>query len=297
MRIEKHEIPADGTVYKLEQPARVTVVSNTRLTEPESKDDIRQLVLVHQDQTVRYLEGQSVGIIIPGAGEDGRPHRPRYYSVASSRQGDDLSGTTLTLCVKRVWYQDVETGREQQGLASGYLCDRQPGDELELIGPVGRRFLLPADDTTDLILIAVGTGIAPFRAFIHYLYRVKRGWRGRVRLFFGSRTGMESLYMNRANDDIGLYLQEETFAAFRALSAGHPDDAERGFVQHRLIENRAEVWDILSHQNFSIYICGMKSMGDSAQEVFRDIAEEHGADWDDLLKEYKAQGRWNVEVY
>ena len=41
----------------------------------------------------------------------------------------------------------------------------------------------------------------------------------------------------------------------------------------------------------------MKSMGDSAQEVFRDIAEEHGADWDDLLKEYKAQGRWNVEVY
>jgi ferredoxin--NADP+ reductase len=297
MRIEKHEIPADGPVYKVEQPARVSVVSNTRLTEPGSKDDIRQLVLIHHDHAVRYLEGQSVGIIVPGLGEDGRPHRPRYYSVASSRQGDDLFGTTLTLCVKRVFFQDVETGEEKAGLASSYLCDREPGDELQLIGPVGRKFLLPANDTTDLILIAVGTGIAPFRAFVHYLYRVKGSWRGRVRLFFGSRTGMESLYMNRENDDIGLYIQEETFAAFRALSGVQSDDAEHGLVQHRLIENRAEIWDILSAKNFSIYICGMKTMGDSAQRVFRDIAEEHGADWDALLKEFKAQGRWNVEVY
>ncbi len=297
MRIEKHEIPVDGPVYKVEQPARVTVVSNTRLTEPGSKDDIRQLVLVHQDQTVRYLEGQSVGIIVPGIGADGRPHRPRYYSVASSRQGDDLSGTTLTLCVKRVLYQDVETGEERPGLASSYLCDSEPGDELELIGPVGRRFLLPADDTTDLILIAVGTGIAPFRAFIHYLYRVKGSWRGRVRLFFGSRTGMESLYMNRQNDDIGLYIQEQTFAAFRALSATDCEDAEHGQVQHRLAEHRDEIWDILSRKNFSLYICGMKTMGDSAQEVLREIAEANGGDWDALLKEYKAQGRWNVEVY
>jgi len=143
----------------------------------------------------------------------------------------------------------------------------------------------------------VGTGIAPFRAFIHYLYRVKGSWRGRVRLFFGSRTGMESLYMNRANDDIGLYIQEETFTAFRALSGVGSDDSEHGLVQHRLTENRAEIWDILSAKNFSVYICGMKSMGDGAEQVFREIAEEHGADWDSLVKEFKAQGRWNMEVY
>ena len=297
MRVEKHEIPAGGNVYRPAHPFRVELISNTRLTEPGSPDDIRQLVFHHQGRNIRYIEGQSVGVIPPGERATGKPHRPRIYSVASSRAGDDLRGTTLTLCVKRIRYFDEQTGQEVVGVASNYLCDLQPGDTVSMTGPVGRRFLLPADDRTDLIMIAVGTGIAPFRAFIHYIYRVKQSWRGRVRLFYGSKTGMESLFMNRENDDIGLYMQAETFRAFRALSDVERQHEHQGLVQHRLQENAQEVWSMLRDRNFCLYLCGLRAVEEGACEVLGRIAAEHGEDWDALLQQYRAEGRLNGEVY
>jgi ferredoxin--NADP+ reductase len=297
MRVEKHEIPAAGSVYRPAHPFQVVVLSNTQLTEPESPDDIRQLVLCHEGRNIQYVEGQSVGVIAPGERAPGKPHRPRIYSVASSRVGDDLRGTTLTLCVKRVRFVDQQTGKEVVGVASNYLCDLQPGDTVNMTGPVGRRFLLPADDRTDLVMIAVGTGIAPFRAFIHYIYRVRQSWRGRVRLFYGSKTGMESLFMNRENDDIGLYMQQETFRAFRALSDVETEHQHQGLVQDRLQENAHEIWSIMRERNFCLYLCGLRAVEQGAQEVLGRIAAQHGHDWDALLQEYRAEGRWNVEVY
>src|SRR5262249_41762506 len=142
----------------------------------------------------RFLEGQSLGVLPPGVDERGRPHKLRLYSIASTRLGDDGRGTSVSLCVKRVLDRDPTTGLEHRGVASHYLCDLRPGDEVQVTGPAGKTFLLPDNPGTDLILVATGTGIAPFRAFLHRLYGELPRWTGTVWLFFGVRTEAECLY-------------------------------------------------------------------------------------------------------
>jgi ferredoxin--NADP+ reductase len=218
------------------------------------------------------------------------------YSIASHRKGDDGDSTTVTLCIKRVNFINAE-GEHIVGLASNFMCDLKPGESVNMIGPTGRRFILPKDQKTDIIMIAVGTGIAPFRAFVKYLFDREISVTNRVRLFYGVKTGMEALYMNDENDDIGQYLNQETFRAFKALSDIGEGEEDKGLVQHRIKENINDVWEIIEEGNFSVYICGLKVMAKEVDNVLREEAEKHGYDWDLLLKEFKAAGRWNVEVY
>ncbi len=76
-------------------------------------------------------------------------------------------GTTATLCVRRAVYVDPETGKEdpaKQGVCSSFLCDAKAGDEVLLTGPAGKVMLLPESKPgADIIMIATGTGIAPYR--------------------------------------------------------------------------------------------------------------------------------------
>merc|ERR550539_2289259 len=85
-----------------------------------------------------------------------------------------MTGNTATLCVKRAIYWDPELGREdpaKKGVCSNYLCDLEPGDEIKLTGPTGKVMLLPETaPQTDIIMLATGTGIAPFRSFLRRLF-------------------------------------------------------------------------------------------------------------------------------
>jgi ferredoxin--NADP+ reductase len=297
MKVEKYEIPDSAKTYKAKDPFMATVESNELLTEEGSEVEVRNIMFDLRGSGIDYIEGQSIGIVPPGIQENGKPHRVRLYSIASARKGDDGLSRTVTLCVKRVVFTDEETGEEVRGLASNYLCDLQPGDRVPFMGPTGRHFFLPEDDNTDLILIAAGSGIAPFRAFIHHIYNEKGHWNGKVRLFFGARNGMDSLYLNDENNDIGQYMSMETFKAFRALSQADEDHPEKGYVQHRMQENSEEIWEIMKRGNYSVYICGMKAIEEGTQDVFRKLAERDGIDWDTHVKDLKKQGRWNVEVY
>lgn len=92
-----------------------------------------------------------------------RPLQPRLYDVANSlAELDD----ELHLTVKAFRYPFRE--RHEQGIASRYLLDLQPGDPVRLYPHRNTRFRLP-DDDAPLILIAEGTGIAPYRAFLQAL--------------------------------------------------------------------------------------------------------------------------------
>ncbi len=122
----------------------------------------------------RGCPGQSLSVIPPGTDfASGRNHKPRLYSIASTRYGDLLDGNTISLCVRRAEYIDPITGQKdpaKQGVCSNFLCDVRPGDEVSVAGPVGKTMLLPKDPTKDVIMIATGTGIAPFRGFMHRLF-------------------------------------------------------------------------------------------------------------------------------
>jgi ferredoxin--NADP+ reductase len=295
LKLVKYEIPNSAKTYKPNAPFMARVIVNEHLTEEGSSVDIRNIVLDLSDSGIQYIEGQSLGVIPPGIQEDGRPHRVRLYSIASSRTGEFGCSQTVTLCVKRVIYQNEE-GQDVRGVASNYLCDLQVGEAVSVMGPTGRTFLLPQDDSVNLILVAAGTGIAPFRSFIQRIYRDKKHWNGQVRLFFGARNGMESIYMNRKNDDIGQYMSQETFEAFNAFSHAETG-TPRGYVQDQVHANQEEICAMIDEGNFSFYLCGMKAMEAGVEEVFRNHAERNGRNWEELKAAFKAQGRWNTETY
>lgn len=297
MQIKKYTIPEATLTYKPKSPFMARVISSTRLTETNSNDEVRNIILDVSSSGIHYIEGQSIGIIPPGERNAGKPHKARLYSIASARTGDDGSSTTATICVKRVFSTDDSSGNRVPGVASNYLCDLKPGDSVALIGPNGRRFLLPADDSVDLILIAVGTGIAPFRAFIRHIFLEKGFWNGRIRLFYGIKNAMDALFLNDQNDDIGQYMNQETFEAFRALSRVHNEDEEKGYVQHKLAEQKQEVWEMICAGNFAVYICGLKGMEEGVDEVLSGLAEQQGLDWPAMKAKFIKNGQWNTEVY
>merc|ERR1711988_206878 len=60
----------------------------------------------------------------------------------------------------------------KKGVCSNYLCDAEPGDDLKVTGPTGKVMLIPEKENfdADLIMVATGTGIAPYRSFIRRLF-------------------------------------------------------------------------------------------------------------------------------
>jgi sulfite reductase (NADPH) flavoprotein alpha-component len=91
------------------------------------------------------------------------PLQPRLYSIASSPR---VAGSRIALCVDAVRYPI--DGRTRLGVASTFLAGRvRPGDKVKVYVQKAQHFGLPADPSLPIIMIGPGTGIAPFRAFLH----------------------------------------------------------------------------------------------------------------------------------
>ena len=96
-----------------------------KLLTQEGAGDVNHVVFDHEGQ-LPYAEGQSIGIVAKGVDQNGKPHKMRLYSIASSAPGDYGDGKTVGLCVKRLIYDDPETGEEVRGVCSNYICDLKP---------------------------------------------------------------------------------------------------------------------------------------------------------------------------
>ncbi len=121
---------------------------------------------------MHYLEGQSIGIIPDGTDKNGKPHKIRLYSIASTRHGDNLDDKTVSVSVRKLEYKSPETGEQVFGVCSTFLTGLQPGDDVKITGPVGKEMLLPDDEDATIIMMATGTGIAPFRAYLWRMFKV-----------------------------------------------------------------------------------------------------------------------------
>jgi len=295
-KIAKQILPQGAPVFKYSDPLLARVVSNKRISAPDSDDDIVHIVFDTSPSGLQFVEGQSVGVIPPGQREDGRPQKLRLYSVASGRWGEAGRPELLGLCVKRVVEQRPEG--EFRGVASNYLCDLKPGDTVPMTGPVGKAFALPAEDDSHVIMLATGTGIAPFRSFLEFMYGGETPWRGQTRLFFGCKRDSEASYMNAADDSIRRYDGTPGYRSCRALSREQSNpDGSRVYVQHRLRENHEDIIELLRSDRCTIYQCGLKGMEQGIEEALIWICEQHGEDWSELKTQMRADGRWNVEVY
>lgn len=216
--------------------------------------------------------------------------QPRLYSISSSLKAHPEE---VHLTVGSVRHHSH--GRARKGVCSTFLADRCSA---EVPVPVwvqpSHGFKLPTDGARDIIMVGPGTGIAPFRAFLEE--RQVTGAAGRNWLFFGDQ--------RRASD----YLYEETLEAWH--TGGHlarldlafsRDQAEKIYVQHRMLEASAELWTWLEG-GAHFYVCGDASrMAKDVDTALHRIAETAGGLSTEAAKEYvsrlKSEKRYQRDVY
>jgi sulfite reductase (NADPH) flavoprotein alpha-component len=194
------------------------------------------------------------------------PSNPRLYSIASS-QAKVKEEVHLTIAVVRYHTHN----RDKKGLASGWLADHTTlgVTEVPVFVALSKHFKLPDDPATDIIMVGPGTGIAPFRAFLQQ--REVDGSKGRNWLFFGDQ--------RHATD----FLYEEEFEAWkksglltRLDTAFSRDQEHKVYVQDRMREHGAELWNWLQKGAY-FYVCGdAKRMAKDVHQTLIDIAMEHG---------------------
>jgi len=281
--------------YDISNTYEAIVTRNERLTPENSQDEVRHIVLNINDPSFIYVEGQSIGVVVPGPHEFGNPYHFRLYSIASTRQGEDSNLAEMSLCVRRCFYIDEVSGERYKGIASNYLCDAQPGKAIDITGPYGRQFVIPRDNDANLLMIGVGTGIAPFRAFIKHVFDERRQWNGKVRLFYGAKTGLDLLYMNDLKNDIGQYYSQDTFKAIEALSPRPSVDAPAA-MDRSLEDNAEEIWEMIQDPKTQVYIAGLTKISETLTKAMTNIAGSEAA-YRQKREEMMQQNRWAELLY
>ncbi|GIX34387.1 MAG: sulfite reductase [NADPH] flavoprotein alpha-component [Lysobacteraceae bacterium] len=216
------------------------------------------------------------------------PLAPRLYSLASSRAE---VGEEAHLTVDVVRY--VQDGAIHVGAASSHLARLEAGARLEVFLEPNERFRLPADRGRDLIMIAAGTGIAPFRAFVQQ--RAAEGAGGRHWLLFGApRLASDFLYQVE-------WLAARKDGRLARLDLAFSRDQERKvYVQHRIREQGRELLAWL-RGGAHLYVCGAVRMGHAVHAALRDVLVQHaGLDAETAESELRAlqvEGRYARDLY
>lgn len=250
-------------------PGVGVVVSNERCTQRKAAGFIRHIAVdVSKTELAgNFRSGQSFGIIPPGLDAHGKPHKLRLYSIASPTRGEDGEGRVLATTVKRTIDEHWETGRLFLGVASNYLCDLSPGDEVRVTGPSGKRFVLPDDPGAhDYIFVATGTGIAPFRGMAMEL--LQKQINSRITLIMGSPYQTDLPYHG---DLLKLQAEHDRFRYLTALSRERQEDGhDPMYVQDRFATERDELLPQLQSERTLIYVCGIAGM---ELGIFQKLAE------------------------
>lgn len=221
-----------------------------RLLAPDNKTELqgwlwgRQLVDLLQAYSLRPSLDELRSLL--------KPLQPRLYSISSSAAH---TPDEVQITVSTVRYRYGQQARH--GVASGYLADRASASQVRLFIQPSARFHIPENPDTPVIMVGPGTGVAPFRGFLHE--RQAQGARGRNWLVFGEQY--------RATD---FYYREELEGWLRSGHLTHLDTAfsrdqdEKVYVQHRLLEQGARLWQWLE-EGASFYVCG------DAQRMAKDV--------------------------
>ncbi len=279
--------------FNTDNTYQAIVKKTVRLT-PLDTEEIRELVLEVDRPGFEFHVDQSFGVLIEAPGDFGNTHHHRLYSVAdlpAKANGKQL----ITMLVKRCSYVDAFSGEMHKGVASNYLCDRKEGDRITITGPHHLPFVVPEDKTANLILIGMGTGIAPFRAFVKHVYKNVKDWKGKIRLFYGARSGLELLYLNDKDGDLTNYYDEDTFKAFHALSP-RPHWSDPIALDAAIEERAAEIVEMLSMANTHIYVAGYEQVMDMLNKAFANILGSKEK-WETRKAELVAGKKWAEIIY
>lgn len=216
--------------------------------------------------------------------------QPRLYSISSSPK---MHPGEVHLTVSVVRYESL--GRSCKGVCSTFLAERVDAQTpVPVFVKTAHGFRLPQNPDAPVIMIGPGTGIAPFRAFLEE--RKAIGAKGKNWLFFGDqRRSMDFLYqaeLETAARDGHLTRLDLAFSR---------DQAEKIYVQHRMLEQARELWAWLE-EGASVYVCGdAKRMAKDADAALHQIIQSAGNRTPEAAADYvqklKQEKRYQRDVY
>ncbi|MBJ8341071.1 sulfite reductase subunit alpha [Antrihabitans sp. YC3-6] len=240
------------------------------------------LDLLQIDETLTIDPAEFVALL--------RPLQHRVYSISSSPLAH--SGT-VHATVASVRYRHAE--RNRSGVCSTYLADRAgKGSTAGIFVSKNNSFRLPTDDSVPIVMIGPGTGIAPFRAFLHE--RRATGATGSNWLFFGDQRRAQDFLYEEELDEL-----RRDGVLDRLDLAFSRDQSEKDYVQHRMRENGRDLYDWLQ-KGAHLYVCGDATrMAKDVDEALHDIVAEHGGITPDQAEDYldalRREKRYLRDVY
>ncbi len=215
---------------------------------------------------------------------------PRLYSIASSPAAH---GAEVHLTVGKVFWE--KSGRLRKGVASTMLSERvREGDSLPVFLQPSHGFTLPENPAAPVVMVGPGTGIAPFRGFLHE--RRATGASGRNWLFFGDqREACDFLY----RDELTQFHEQGVLT--RLDTAFSRDGEEKVYVQHRMRQQGEELFRWLE-DGAHFYVCGDASrMAQDVDRALHEVVQRHGRRSADEAKAYVAaltqERRYLRDVY
>jgi sulfite reductase (NADPH) flavoprotein alpha-component len=216
--------------------------------------------------------------------------QPRLYSVASSLRAFP---DQVHLIVDIVKYESH--GRLRKGVASTFLAERAQNVAVPVFPSAAKHFHLPEDPNTPIIMVGPGTGIAPFRAFLQERQAI--GAKGDNWLFFGA----QHKKCDYAYGDEFEKWKKDGFLT-RLDCAWSRDQAYKIYVQHKMLESAAEIWNWIDSKGAQFFVCGdAYVMAKDVDATLRKIVQEHGGKAVEQANEYveklKSDKRYKRDVY
>lgn len=261
----------------------------TYLLAPDRKQDLQTYLwgleiidFVVEHPSVRFTPDEFVGLLTK--------LQPRLYSVASSLKAFP---DQVHLIVDVVRYESH--GRLRKGVASSFLAERADNVPVPVYPTAAKHFRLPEDPNTPIIMIGPGTGVAPFRAYLQE--RQATGAKGKNWLFFGAQH--ERCDFAYGEEFTGL--AQQGFLT-RLDCAWSRDQAHKIYVQHKMLENAAEIWKWIDAEGAQFFVCGdARRMAKDVDAALHKIVQEQGGRSVDEANEYvenlKRQKRYKRDVY
>ncbi len=200
---------------------------------------------------------------------------PRLYSISSSPAAHGRE-VHATVAVVRYRSHNLERG----GVCSTMFADRTALREtVPVYIQPNKRFRLPEDGATPIAMVGPGTGIAPFRGFLHE--RGATGAKGNNWLFFGERSAStDFLYRSELENMQAQGLLTRLDTAFSR------DQEHKIYVQDRMVEKGAELYAWLE-QGASFYVCGDAArMAKDVDAALHKVIEQHSGRDAEAAKEY-----------
>ncbi|XP_045593279.2 nitric oxide synthase, salivary gland [Procambarus clarkii] len=223
--------------------------------------------------------------------------QPRYYSISTS---PDLHPGLLHLTVSGLQYRTRGgAGAVHQGVATGFLKKNKAGGSLELFHRSATNFHMPSDPTVPVMMVAAGSGIAPFRGFWQHYHHKKTEGKGELPelvLYYGCRTNAEDLY----DDEKWTMIRSGTISRIHLALSRQPT-VPKMYVQDLLVMYGKEVQRHLLEQGGHVYVCGSDAMAQDVQNTLAAILQQNSRLTQDqalaFLSKLQEENRYHEDIF